>query len=144
MADNFAYRSGPKELRQIPIASGTVVAVGENVKLSSGKAVLMAATADNLDFQGVSAEAHGALDPSGSIGVYIPNPLTVFEFNLDAATAITFGDALQYGGGAQTLKKSTTDPIFTAVESKLAATSILCVARMTHKTGNTDLIGDAS
>lgn len=143
MADKFFYRSGPKEVRRIPIGSGTAVEVGDLVKLSSGKAVLMATTTDNLDFQGVAAEAHGSTDPSGSLSIYVPNPLTVFEYDLNAATDITFGDALQYNA-AKKLKKSTTDPIATAVESKLSASNVLCAFRLINKTGNTAMVGDAS
>ncbi len=143
MSDTFAYRSGPRETSTYEIASGTVVEVGELLKLSSGKVLAMATSTDNLTFVGVAAEAHGATDPSGSIQVYRPNNMTVFEYALNAATDITVEDALQYNA-ARTLKKSTTDAIANAVKSKLQATSVLCTFRLKHATGNGDGVGDAS
>lgn len=143
MADKYAYRAGPKSTEDIPVASGTSIEVGDLLKLSSGKAVVMATTTDNLDFVGVAATAHGATDPSGTIAVYAPNAETVFEYDLDASTAITWGDRLQYNA-TKKLKKSTTDGIALAVESKLAATAILCKFLLSAKTGNTSRIADAS
>lgn len=143
MADKYTYRSGPKEVEFIPIASGTVVEIGDLLKLSSGKAVVMATTTDNLDYCGVAAEAHGATNPSGSLAVYPPNADTVFEYTLDASTAITWGDRMQYNA-SKTLKKSTTDGIALAVESKLSATSVRVKFLIPLKTGNTSRVADAS
>jgi hypothetical protein len=143
MADKYTYRSGPKDVEFIPVASGTAIEIGDLLKLSSGKAAKMATTTDNLDFCGVAAAAHPATDPSGTIAVYAPNLNTVFEYTLDASTAITWGDRLQYNA-AKTLKKSTTDGIALAVESKLAATTVRVKFLVPAKTGNTNRIADAS
>ncbi len=143
MSDKYTYRSGPKDVEFIPIASGTVVEIGDHLKLASGKAVLQAATADNLDFCGVAAEAHRAVDPSGTVAVYPPGNGAVFEYELDAATDITWGDRLQWTTGKK-LKKSTTDGIALAVESKLGATSVRVKFLVPAKTGNTSRIADAS
>lgn len=143
MADTFTYRTGPKTVRRIPIASGTVVENGDLLKLASGRALRQATTTDNLTFIGVAAEAHTATDPSGSIDVYVPNPLTVFEYDLDSATDITYGDALQWND-EQKVKKATTDAIATAVESKLSASNILLCFRIPNPSGNLGHIGDAS
>src|ERR1051326_6899167 len=115
MADKFFYRSGPVLLRPVPIGSGTVVDIGMLCKLSSGKLTKVLSAADNLSILVIAAQAHGATDGSGTINAYIPNPLSVFEYDLDAATDITFGDALQMNT-AQKLKKSTTDRVAVAVE----------------------------
>jgi hypothetical protein len=143
MADKYTYRSGPKDVEFIPIASGTVAEIGDLLKLSSGKCLKMATTTDNLDFCGVAAAAHYATDPSGTLAVYVPNLETVFEYDLDASTAITWGDRLQYNA-AKTLKKSTTDGIALAVESKLGATKVRVKFLVPAKTGNTNRIADAS
>ena len=143
MADYPAYKAGPKEVEFVPVGSGVSIEIGDLLRLTSGKATRMTAVGDNLTFIGVAAEAHGTSDPSGTIAVYPPNAQTVFEYNLDSATAITYGDALQFNT-RQALKKSTTDPIATAVESKLAATSVKVKFRIPHLTGNQDRVGDAS
>ncbi len=143
MADSYKYRGGSKRVEEIPVASGTVIEIGNLLKLSSGKVVVMAATADNLDFCGVAEQAHGALDPSGTLAVGVPNVETTYEYTLDAATDVTWGDRLQWSTGHK-LKKSTTDGIAIAVQSKLQATTILCKFLLPAKTGNTNRIADAS
>ena len=142
MAEAFNYRSGPKTVRRVPIASGVAVETGDLVMLSSGRARLMSGASDNLRFIGVAAETHLSTQASGSISVYVPNPLTVFEYDLDSSTAITIFDDLQYNA-AKTLSKSTTDPIAVAAESKLAATKVLCTFTMPSN-ANVSFVGDAS
>ena len=131
MSDGFYYKKGPEreQVWPVPVASGTVIAIGDILKLSGGKAVVMVTSTDNLDFIGTAAQAHASTDASGTISVYMPLPAMVFEYALNAATDITIGDALQFNA-AQTLKKSTSNPIATAYESKLQATTIRCVFRM--------------
>ena len=131
MSDGFYYRKGPEreQVWPVPVGSGTVVEIGDILKLSTGKAVVMVTSTDNLDFIGVAAQAHGSTDASGTISVYMPLPHMVFEYPLNAATDITIGDALQFNA-KQILKKSATGAIATAYESKLAATTIRCVFRM--------------
>lgn len=137
MSDGFYYRKGPdrEQVWPVPIASGTVVAIGDILKLSTGKAVVMVTSTDNLDFIGTAAQAHASTDASGTISVYMPLPTMVFEYPLDASTAITIGDALQFNA-AQKLKKSATGSIATAYESKLSATTIRCVFRMPAATSS--------
>lgn len=147
MSDLFAYRKGPEreQVWQVPIASGTVVEIGDILKLSTGKAVVMVTSTDNLSFVGVAAAAHGSTDASGTISVYLPSHLTVHEYPLDAATDITIGDALRFNTKSK-LNKSASNAIATAYQSKLQATTILCVFRMPAATsGNLRLgTGEAS
>lgn len=145
MSDYFGYRKGAELFWTWPIASGTVVEAGDLLANSSGKAVRMATTTDNLNFIGAAASAHAATDPSTTIQVHMPVPVNVFEYALNAATDITIGDALQWND-EQKLKKDTTDPIATAVESKLAATTIRCIFRMPAATSTQIRLGtgDAS
>jgi hypothetical protein len=129
MSDGFYFRKGLELFWSWPIASGTVVEVGDLLANSSGKAVRMATTTDNLNFIGPSKDAHGATDPSTTIQVYMPVPVMVHEYPLDAATDVVIGNGLQWNA-AQVLKKSDTTAIAVAVESKLQATVIRCVFRM--------------
>lgn len=145
MSDGFYFRKGRELFWSWPIASGTVVEVGDLLKSSTGKAARMAATTDNLDFIGPSRQGHGATDPSTTIQVWMPIPVMTFEYPLDAATDITIGDVLQWNA-AQKLSKNTTDGIAIAVESKLQATKIRCVFRMPAATATNLRLGtgDAS
>lgn len=141
--DVFSYRSGPSVVRRMPIASGTVVYAGDLLKLSSGKVLPMASSAENLVFVGVAAEQHQSTDPSGTIGVYLPHPMSIFEYTLDAATAVVIGNELQWNAD-QTLKVSATTPIACAIESKLAATSVLVCFKLPQHTTGLPLLGKAS
>ncbi len=143
MADKFNYRSGPAQIQRLPIASGTVVEIGELLKISSGKVLKMATSTDNLTFIGVAADAHAATEPSGTIGVYFPHPMTVFEYDLNAATSVVAFDNLQFNAD-KTLKVSGTDAIATAVESKLTATTVLVAFKIPNVSGAIRFVGDAS
>lgn len=143
MSDKFTYRSGPVLLRPFPVASGTVVEIGMLMRLSSGKVIKMTSASENQTFVGVAAQAHASTDASGTINLYLPLPITVFEYDLDTATTITIMDALQVNG-SQTLKKSTTDQVARAMESKLSATKILCSFVLPAVTSGIRLIGDQS
>ena len=143
MADTFAFRAGPGQVRRYPIGSGTVVEVGELLKDSSGKCLAMATSTDNLAFVGVAAEAHRAVDGSGTIGVYFPDPSNIFEYDLNTSTSVVIGDELQYNA-AKTLKVSATDPIAVAAESKLSATKVLVRFKLGSEPTGWDLIGDLS
>lgn len=142
--DVFSYRSGPSIVRRMPVASGTVVYAGDLLKLSSGKVLKMATTTDNLAFCGVAAEQHRSTDPSTTIGVYLPLPMTVFEYALNSATDCTIGDELQWTAD-QTLKKSATAPIAMAIESRLqASTGLLVMFKLPQHTTGLPLLGKAS
>lgn len=129
MADGFYYRKGPYTLVPVPVASGTVIAVGDLCMISSGKATLVLSAANNLDFLGSAKSAHKATDPSTTIEVYLPGPMTVFEYPLAAATDITFGENLTWSA-KQALTNSDTNPIAVALEAKLQATTIHCVFKL--------------
>ncbi len=141
--DVFVFRSGPSVVRRFPIASGTVIFAGELLKLSSGKVAKMATTTDNLAFVGVAADQHRSTDPSGTIGVYLPHPMSIFEYTLDAATDVVIGQELQWNAD-QTLKVSATAPIATAIESKLQATACLVMFKLPQHTTGLPLLGKAS
>ena len=144
MAISFKTKSGGNEtLIRIPIASGTVVELDDHVKAVSGKAVKIAATTDNLIFRGHAKGQHGASDPSGDLLVSLPNAQAVFEVELDASTDIVFGDNLQLSGKDK-LKKSDTDPVAVAMESKLSATRVNVIYKLIQVTSGFLAIGDAS
>lgn len=140
MSDGFYFRKGFELFWSFPVASGTVIEIGDLLKNSSGKAARMATTTDNLNFVGPAKSAHGAADASGTLQAWMPLPVMVFEYPLNAATDVTIGDALQWNA-AQTLKKSATAAIATAVESKLQATTIRCVFRMPAATATQIRLG---
>jgi len=123
MSNKFKYISGYETLRALPVVSGAVIEIGDNLKISGGFVEAVAATTDNLAFIGVAKEAHRATDPAGEITVSIANGMSIWESELDAATDIVVGDVLQLNG-AQKLKKSATDAVALAMESKLGATKI--------------------
>lgn len=145
MSDGAYFRKGFELFWSWPIASGTVIEIGDLLKNSSGKAAKMATTTDNLNFIGAAKSAHGASDGSTTIQVWMPLPVQIFEYPLNAATDVVVGDPLQWNA-AQVLKGSGTDAIATAVESKLAATVIRCVLRMPAATSTQIRLGtgDAS
>lgn len=145
MADGFYFRKGFELFWSAAIGSGTVIDIGDILRISSGKAARFASVANNLDFIGVAKSAHGALDGSGTIQVWIPVPVTIFEYPLDTATTVVIGDALAWSAN-QVLTKSATDSIATAVEGGLAKTTIRCVFRMPAATSTNIRLGtgDAS
>lgn len=142
MSNAFKHFSGNETLEVIPVASGTVIDVGDHVMLSGGKVVRVASAGNNLTFIGYAKEAHRATDPSGGILVATPNLSELCMVELDAATDVVWGDELQLSG-VQKLKKSDTDPVAVAAESKLAATSILCKYKIPDN-GDFGNVGDAS
>ena len=103
----------------------------------------MTSASENQTFVGVAAQAHASTDASGTINLYVPTPLAVFEYDLDASTDIAFLDALQVNG-SQTLKKSTTDQVARAMEAKLSATKILATFVLPAGTSGIRLVGDQS
>lgn len=140
MADGFYFRKGRELFWSWPVASGTVIAVGDILKVSSSKAAVMVTTTDNLNFIGAAKSAHGASDPSTTIQVWMPLPIMIFEYPLNAATDIAVGDALQFNA-AQKVKKSATTPIATAVEAGLQKTTVRLVFRMPAATATQIRLG---
>lgn len=144
MSDGFYFRKGRELFWTWPIASGTVVEIGDLLKASSGKAARMATSTDNLNFIGPSRQGHASTDASTTIQVWMPIPVMTFEYPLDASTDITVGDFLQFNA-AQKVKKSSSNRIGTAVESKLSATKIRLVFSLPAATAtNLRLVGEAS
>src|SRR5262245_49766623 len=147
MSDFTGYRLRGQELVcSMPIASGTVVEVGDLVKLSGGNIEKMGATTDNLVFAGVAVEAHGASDPAGRIGVALRNGQVVYKYPLDAATTILIGDLLQANTSSpqNTLTKSTTDAIAMAVKEGTSITEVECILLLGYTTALFRQVGDAS
>ncbi len=140
MSDGFYFRKGREQFWTWPIASGSVVEIGDILKNNSARALRMATSTDNLNFIGSARSAHAATDPSGTIQVWMPLPTMTFEYPLDAATDIAVGDAVQFNA-AQKVKKSATGAIATAVEAKLQATKIRCVFRMPAATATQIRLG---
>jgi predicted RecA/RadA family phage recombinase len=145
MSDGFYFRKGYELFWTVPVASGTVIAIGDLLYITSGKAALMRSGGDNLDFIGPAKSAHGATDPSTTLQVYLPAPWMIFEYPLDAATDVSVGNNLAWNA-AQKLTKNDTNPIATAMASKLQATKIRCVFRMPAATSTNIRLGtgDAS
>lgn len=143
MANKFNYRAGPVLQRSVPVASGTVIEIGDLLRMSSGKAMTMRSAGDNLAFIGIAAARHSSIEASGTVEMFIPLPNTIFEYDLDASTALVFGGQLQTNG-RQTLKVSTTDAIASVMESRLSATTALCVFKLPQHTNGLKLVGDAS
>lgn len=148
MSDKFTYRWGYELLRALPVKSGVAVEIGDHLKISGGAVTPVTATTDNLAMVGIAKEAHPSTGKeafSGQITVALRNAQAVYEPALDAATDITIGDAMQMEDGkAQSLKKSATDPIAVAVESKLQATSVKVIYTIPATTGGLNFIGEAS
>ncbi len=145
MSDGFYYRKGYELFWTWPIGSGTVIEVGDLLKVATAKAARMVSAGENLDFIGAAKSAHGALDASGTIQVWLPLPIMIFQYPLDAATDIAVGDALVWNA-AQKLAKNATNPIATAVEAGLQLTTVRCVFRMPAATSTNIRLGtgDAS
>ncbi len=143
MANKFNYRAGPVLQRSVPVASGTVIEIGDQLRMSSGKAMVVRSAADNLAFIGVAAARHSSIDASGTVEMFIPLPNTLFEVDLNAATDVVFGGQLQINA-KQKLAVSTTDAIASVMESRLQATTVLCVYKLPQHTNGLKLVGDAS
>jgi len=146
MGDRFEYRSGFELLRAMPVALGVVIEVGDRLKLSGGQLFRVSGTTDNLSFVAVAKEAHSATDPSGEITVALRNANAIYELTLDAATDITIMDELQMNSTTpeSVAKKSTTDPVAVAVESKLQATKIRAIYTIPATSAGPTFLGDAS
>ena len=143
MADLFTFRSGLRLSRPVPVASGVVIQIGELCKLSGCKATPVVTTTDNLTFIGPAAQAHGALDGSGTVNIDVPHPLAVYEYTLNATTDIAILDALQINSKSK-VKKSATTQIARADESKLQATTISLRFNLPAVTSGIRFVGDQS
>jgi len=147
MSDFTGYRLRGEELIcSMPIASGSVVEVGDMLKLSGGNVERMGATTDNLVFIGVAVEAHAATDSADRIGVALRNAQVQYKYPLEAATTVAIGDLLQANTTSphNTLTKSATDAIAMAVKEGTSITAVEVVFLLPAQTGAIRLVGDAS
>jgi len=143
---------GPRHLREdeaiqaLPIASGTVVDVGDMVKISGGNIEPCAATTDNLVFIGVAKEAHTATQGADRISVAIRNAHAIYKVQLDAATTVAIGDLLQLytSDPEKKLAKSATDPVAMAVSGGTSITEVDVMFILPAQTGSIRLVGEAS
>lgn len=135
---SIKYKSGDFAVDAVPVAADVVIVPGDLLVLDTGKAVAFDAASDNLLILGVAVDSHGVGDLAGTIGCYRPLPSSVFESDLDAATDIVINDTLQWYTG-QKVKKSGTDAIAVAAETKTGATTICFRFKLPAA-----LVGDAS
>jgi hypothetical protein len=144
--DGAKFVRGYELIQALPIASGTVVDVGDLVKISGGNVEPMGATTDNLVFVGVAKEAHAATDGAGQISVALRNVNAIYRMTLDAAATIAVGANLQAytSDPEKKLTPSDTDPIATCVKGGTSVTEVDVVFSLPGTTTGIDLVGDAS
>lgn len=133
------YRTGPRELIEVPIAAATVIQKGDNVFFDGGYAVPGSSLGDAGDaaanrengadlFLGIAETAHGASDAAGMILVDISNG-SVFTLELQAAASLSFGAALEIyatatAPSAYQFVAGTTSKVAVAVETVTSGTDI--------------------
>ncbi len=145
--DGALFVRGQELIQALPIASGTVVEIGDMVKMSGGAVEPMGATTDNLVFFGVAKEAHGASDPAGLISVALPNAGAVYKVNLDAAASLAVGANMQAytSDPEKKLTASDTDAIATVVEKTTSLTYAHVIFKLpAGTTSSVRFVGDAS
>jgi hypothetical protein len=143
---------GPRWLREdetiqaLPVASGTVIEVGDMVKLSGGNLEPCGATTDNLVFIGVAKEAHTATDPADQLSVAIRNAHSVYRATLDAAATIAVGANLQLytSDPEKKLTPSDTDPVAVCVKGGTSVTEVDVIFTLPATTNGPRLVGEAS
>lgn len=123
--DGALFLRGVELIEDFPIASGTVVEVGDLVKLSGGNVEPMGATTDNLVFIGVAKEAHAATEGATRIGVAIANGNAVYRMTLDQASTFAVNNKFQAytSDPEKKLVDSDTDYIAIAVREGSSATT---------------------
>lgn len=126
MANTQRVYSGNVDYVPVPVATATAVEKGDMLALSGGLGVVVTAATDNLTLYAISEEAHAANSGAKSLNCVLIQPGLICNYALDAETSVTYGDKLQIAG-AQTLKKSDTDPVAWAVETNTTATTIHCM-----------------
>lgn len=107
----------PQNIKAFPIASATVIEVGDWVKLSSGLIVRANVAADGATCLGRAVEAQGTGNVllNGKIAVELLDGVSSDKIALASAEAITAGDKLDIAGN-QTLAVGATAPIAMAIE----------------------------
>lgn len=144
--DGMLYLRGLEVIARLPIASGTVVEIGDMLKYSGSALEPMGATSDNLIFIGVAKEAHYATDAAGYISVALPTATAVYRAPLDAAASLEAGANLQAytSDPEKKLTASDTDSIATTVEKTTSNAYVEVVFKLPAKTAGPRFIGDAS
>ncbi len=123
-------------IQQLEVAAGssTAIVMGDMCKLDViGTAVAPVASAsDNLHAIVIAKEAQISGQAARLMDFYIPRLGDFFNFALDAATVIEWGDELQIDA-AQALKKSTTDAVAWAAKvlAPITGTTWSSVSRVT-------------
>jgi uncharacterized RmlC-like cupin family protein len=133
-------------IQALPVASGTVIEVGDMVKLSGGNVEACGATTDNLVMIGIAKEAHAATEGADQISVAIRNAHAIYRVQLDAATTIVPGDLLQMytSSPSKKLVKSATDAVAMCVKGGTGVTEVDVQFLLPAQTGSIRLVGDAS
>jgi hypothetical protein len=134
--DGLLFLRGFELIEDMPVASGTVINIGDILKTTGTVVLPCAATTDDLIMIGVAKEAHYATDPAGSISVAIANGQAIYRANLDAAATVTIGETLQLytSSPAKKLTPSTTDPMAMVVKPGTSLTQVECVLMLPNKT----------
>lgn len=131
------YKKGNYRLWTWPVDNAVVIAKGDFLYNSSGKAVKMTNANQNLTFIGVAYSAHDG-DGAGEVSVYMPLPETEFEITLNTASTIKVGDNLAWSAD-QVVAASDTDAIFRVTEAGTTVSKALCAPKLP-----VHLIGDLS
>jgi len=147
MANKNRYHHGHQNIVQMPVASATVIEIGDFIAISSGKAIPVGGIADAGDaaanreaaadaFIGIaqSASANGETDD-----VLVDISLeAVHELTLQTAAALSFGDYIEIyadtaGCHDQLVVAGSTSPVAFCVKEKAATgTAVLaCLANQT-------------
>lgn len=119
MSNRMDYVAGlrPDNNVALPIAIGTVIEVGDHVKLVSGEIVLAPVAADdaNLVAIAVEAKAAGVAGVNGKITVSIVDGITRYRRQISTPATLVAGDTLQISGN-QTLVANVADVAAIVVE----------------------------
>lgn len=110
---NFHGRTSPV-IQGLPVLAGSSQAITKGaicyIATAAGPVTPFSAVTNNLLGAVVIAAEHQLVtDPARIMDCIIPSIYDIFEFALDAGTAIAWGDELQWNAAG--LKKSTTDAI---------------------------------
>ncbi len=144
--DGLLFLRGFELITKLPIASGTVIEIGDMVKYSGSAIEPMGATTDNLIFIGVAKEAHSATDPAGNISVALPTATAIYRAPLDAAASLEAGANLQAytSDPEKKLTASDTDSIATTTQKTTSSAYVEVLLKIPAKTAGPRFVGDAS
>lgn len=115
------YGATEPMIQRFKVAAGSSQAIkmGEICKIdaSDDNVTIVTGTTDNLHALLVAAEEQESGDSARFMKFYVPRPGDFFEFDLDSATAVKWGDELQIHSSDSTftLAVSTTDAVAWAV-----------------------------